>query len=89
MVISGDVLTFHDRERSEGTPSRLAATARLLVCLLLIVLIAAVPAEAARKKKRVRAYYAPPQAAMVVDLHTGKVLFEENADKARFPASIT
>jgi D-alanyl-D-alanine carboxypeptidase len=45
--------------------------------------------KASRRARKIRPAYAPPQAAMVVDLHTGKVLFEDNADKARFPASIT
>ena len=89
MVISGDVLTFRDKGRSKAAMSCLAASVRLVLAFLLIVLIAAVPAEAAKKRKKVRYHYAPPQAAMVVDLHSGKVLHEENADKARFPASVT
>jgi D-alanyl-D-alanine carboxypeptidase len=89
MVIRGDASTFFGEGRPQAAMSWLAAASRALVVLLLVVLIAAVPAEAARKKKRARAHYAPPQAAMVVDLHTGKILYEENADKSRFPASIT
>jgi len=35
------------------------------------------------------AAYSPPQAAMVVDLHSGKVLYQKSADAKRYPASIT
>lgn len=60
-------------------PDRLALAALMLAGL-------AIPAEAKTKLKR--PVYAPPQAAMVIDGHTGKVLHASNADAARFPASI-
>jgi D-alanyl-D-alanine carboxypeptidase len=47
------------------------------------------PAEAKRKIVRKGGGYNPPTAAMVVDAKTGKVLFAENADANRHPASIT
>lgn len=88
MVISGEIATFQDRARNAiGVPS-LATLARF-ACAILLILLIAVPAEAGKKRKKVRHIYSPPKAAMVVDLNTGKVLFEEHADKARFPASIT
>ena len=63
---------------------------RLAVFALIAVLaamLASVPADA--KKRRKRGNYAPPAAAMVIDAYTGKVIHAENADKPRFPASIT
>jgi len=47
------------------------------------------PAEAKRKLVRKGGGYNPPTAAMVVDTKTGKVLFAENPDASRYPASIT
>ena len=47
------------------------------------------PAEAKRKIVRKGGGYNPPTAAMVVDAKTGKVLFAENPDANRHPASIT
>jgi len=41
------------------------------------------------KPRRERYVYAPPQAAMVVDGHTGKIIHASNADEPRYPASIT
>ncbi|MGF1622856.1 MAG: serine hydrolase [Rhodomicrobiaceae bacterium] len=52
--------------------------------VLLVTALSILPAEAKKKNR-----YSPPQAAIVVDLHTGKVLYQQNADEARFPASIT
>jgi len=67
---------------------------RALVGLIGIVAIAlsvvASPAEAARKKRRhVGGGYAPPYAAMVVDVKSGRTLHAVNEDAARIPASIT
>jgi D-alanyl-D-alanine carboxypeptidase len=62
-----------------------------MVTLALVAMLAAMlvsdPADA--KKRRKRSNYAPPAAAMVIDAYTGKVLYAENADKPRFPASVT
>jgi D-alanyl-D-alanine carboxypeptidase len=63
-----------------------AKAATLLTALVLCAALIAQPADAKRRK---RVFYAPPQAAMVVDAHTGKILYESNPDEARFPASIT
>ncbi|MGI6245626.1 MAG: D-alanyl-D-alanine carboxypeptidase [Pseudochelatococcus sp.] len=46
------------------------------------------PVEAAQRKSAAPAY-APPSAAMVVDVNTGRTLFAENEDAPRIPASIT
>ncbi|AMJ63535.1 hypothetical protein AXW83_07965 [Bosea sp. PAMC 26642] len=52
--------------------------------------MAASPAEAARKKRRhVGGGYAPPYAAMVVDVKSGRTLHAVNEDAPRIPASIT
>jgi D-alanyl-D-alanine carboxypeptidase len=61
--------------------------ARLALALLVCVVVAAQPTEAAKRRKR--SFYAPPQAAMVVDGYTGKILYESNPDEPRYPASIT
>lgn len=62
-----------------------------LVSAAAVVLAAtASPAEAARKKRRhVGGGYAPPYAAMVVDVKTGRTLHAVNEDAPRIPASIT
>ncbi|HEY5796573.1 MAG TPA: D-alanyl-D-alanine carboxypeptidase [Bosea sp. (in: a-proteobacteria)] len=59
---------------------------------IVAVAVAAVasPAEAARKKRRhVGGGYAPPYAAMVVDVKSGRTLHAVNEDAPRIPASIT
>lgn len=61
--------------------------ATLALMAALAAMLASVPADAKRRAKR--SHYAPPAAAMVIDGYTGKVLFAENADKPRFPASVT
>lgn len=61
--------------------------ATLVLSGVLAVSIAAVPADARRRVKH--SNYAPPPAAMVIDAYTGKVLYAENVDKPRFPASVT
>jgi D-alanyl-D-alanine carboxypeptidase len=70
--------------RPRFTVRRLTVVA---VTALLASLLASVPADARKRAKR--SNYAPPPAAMVVDAYTGKVLYEENANKPRFPASVT
>jgi D-alanyl-D-alanine carboxypeptidase len=67
---------------------------RALVGMIGIAAVAAVavasPAEAARKKRRhVGGGYAPPYAAMVVDVKSGRTLHAVNEDAPRIPASIT
>jgi D-alanyl-D-alanine carboxypeptidase len=88
MVIVSDDSAFGLRMGVSVTWRALAALARLTLVLLVAAAIAAAPAEA-KKKKGKRSHYSPPQAAMVVDLYSGKVLYAENADNQRFPASIT
>ena len=62
-------------------------TALFALIAVLAVMLASDPADA--KKRSKRGNYAPPAAAMVIDAYTGKVLYAENADKPRFPASVT
>lgn len=65
---------------------------RLSVAILGVLvasLVWAVPAEAKKKIVRKGGGYNPPTAAMVVDYKTGRVLFAENPDALRHPASIT
>ncbi len=65
---------------------------RLSVAIIGVVVASlawASPAEAKRKIVRKGGGYNPPTAAMVVDYKTGKVLFAENPDAHRHPASIT
>ena len=67
--------------RLSGGQVAMAALALLCAALL------SQPAMAARHRKRV--FYAPPQSAMVVDGYSGKVLYQNNPDELRFPASVT
>jgi D-alanyl-D-alanine carboxypeptidase len=65
---------------------------RALVGMIGIVAVAVAavsPAEAARKKRRPGGGYAPPYAAMVVDVKSGRTLHAVNEDAPRIPASIT
>lgn len=55
---------------------------------ILALCMAMTPAEARSKRKKAPSY-TPPYAAIVVDANTGKVLFGENENAPRFPASIT
>lgn len=59
--------------------------------MLVIALVPIEDSEAARRKKPRKAtnYYAPPQAAFVINADTGAVLYEKNAYEKRFPASLT
>lgn len=61
--------------------------ARALVVFLTLSL--AVSSAEAKKRRIVRHVYSPPQAAMVLDANSGKVLHANNIDALRFPASIT
>ncbi len=55
-----------------------------------VALSVASPAEAARKKRRhVAGGYAPPYAAMVVDVKSGRTLHAVSEDAPRIPASLT
>lgn len=60
-----------------------------LLGVLIASLVWAVPAEAKKRNLRKGGGYNPPTAAMVVDYKTGRVLFAENPDALRHPASIT
>ncbi len=61
----------------------------LLGVLAAVTLAAMSPAEAARRRQAKRGGYAPPQAAIVVDAKTGKMLYGQNEDAPRIPASVT
>jgi len=54
-----------------------------------VVLGTAFGAQAATRKQPQVGGYSPPTAAIVVDAKTGKVLFAENPDAPRHPASVT
>jgi D-alanyl-D-alanine carboxypeptidase len=54
-----------------------------------VVLGTACGAQAATRKRPQVGGYSPPTAAIVVDAKTGKVLFAENPDAPRHPASVT
>ena len=72
---------------SARLPGCVRHLALFALATVLALMLAAMPADA--KKRRKRGHYAPPAAAMVIDAYTGKVIFAENADKPRFPASVT
>ena len=61
-----------------------------LAIFLAVALAGAGPADAAKKhKKRVHAGPGVPQSALVVDAASGRVLFAQDPDGARYPASLT
>jgi D-alanyl-D-alanine carboxypeptidase len=69
---------------------------KVLACVIGVTIAAtsfSAPAEARKRHKAHRVTnsqaYAPPFAAMVVDVKTGKVLMAQNEDELRHPASIT
>ncbi|PTM42657.1 D-alanyl-D-alanine carboxypeptidase [Bosea sp. 124] len=69
---------------------RLRALVGMIGIVAVAVAAVASPAEAARKKRRhVGGGYAPPYAAMVVDVKSGRTLHAVNEDAPRIPASIT
>lgn len=69
---------------------RMRALVGLIGVVALALSVAASPAEAARKKRRhVGGGYAPPYAAMVVDVKSGRTLHAVNEDAPRIPASLT
>jgi D-alanyl-D-alanine carboxypeptidase len=61
--------------------------AKIAAFTLLAFAVIATPAEA--RSRRERSGYTPPQSAMVVDGNSGKILYTNNPDEPRFPASIT
>lgn len=74
-------------------PAGILSVFRQIPACLAVTLAAAalaMPAHAAKAKpKRERYVYAPPQAALVVDGYTGKIIHASNPDEPRYPASIT
>lgn len=61
-----------------------------LIGVVAVAIASVSPAEAARKKRRpAGGGYAPPYAAMVVDVKSGRTLHAVNEDAPRIPASIT
>ncbi|MGB0084513.1 MAG: D-alanyl-D-alanine carboxypeptidase [Rhodomicrobiaceae bacterium] len=86
MVVSIGISTDH---RELGLRRAwLSGLFRLVLFLILAVALAAAPADA-KKRPLKRSHYAPPQSAVVIDGYSGKILYQENPDKPRFPASIT
>lgn len=59
------------------------------LCAVLVFITTCAEAAPRRRQARTGGGYAPPYAAIVVDMKTGKVLHEDNADARRYPASIT
>jgi D-alanyl-D-alanine carboxypeptidase len=69
---------------------RIRAFVGLVGAVAVALSVLATPAEAARKKRRpAGGGYAPPYAALVVDVKSGRTLHAVNADAPRIPASIT
>ncbi|KPF63455.1 hypothetical protein IP69_18935 [Bosea sp. AAP35] len=60
-----------------------------MIGIVAVAVASVSPAEAARKKRRPGGGYAPPYAAMVVDVKSGRTLHGVNEDAPRIPASIT
>lgn len=70
---------------------RAAATAGLAAVAATVLVSLSSPADAARRRPRPAAGggYAPPYAAMVVDVKSGRTLHADNEDALRHPASVT
>lgn len=64
--------------RTSFTLGRGASCAALAICLAILAFALPAPAAASAKS-----------AALVMDAHTGKVLYSRNADEYRYPASLT
>lgn len=69
--------------------ARVRAFVGLVGAVAVALSVMASPAEAARKKRKPGGGYAPPYAAMVVDVKSGRTLHAVNEDAPRIPASIT
>lgn len=84
MVISGGGMFQYGISEMRVISSK---SVRIVGALLaMMMLCASLPSDAQAKKKYV---YSPPKAAMVVDGYSGRILYASNADKPRYPASIT
>jgi D-alanyl-D-alanine carboxypeptidase len=68
------------------TSLRIKAAWAVFACAFAFACIMAGPAEAAKRKTKP---YNPPSAELVMDYHTGEILYARNADAERHPASLT
>jgi D-alanyl-D-alanine carboxypeptidase len=68
---------------------RMTAIVSVFIAAAIAIIATASPAEAARRKKYRHGGYAPPYAAMVVDVKSGRTLHAVNEDALRHPASVT
>ncbi len=75
------------RNRDPLLTPRLAPAVSLLLCAIVTLLFA--PADAQARRRYFRERYAPPAAAMVIDLHTGRILYSKSPNEPRYPASLT
>jgi D-alanyl-D-alanine carboxypeptidase len=86
MIASAELSPARRGQRPSLTASIEACT-HILLSALLVLAISAHSSEA--KSRRARTFYAPPQSAMVVDGNSGKIIYSNNPDELRYPASIT
>lgn len=77
-----------NRGRLGPGPVKIVAKAAVSLGALMALCLAITPAEARSKRKKGPSY-SPPYAAIVVDANTGKILFGQNENALRHPASIT
>jgi D-alanyl-D-alanine carboxypeptidase len=87
MVITAAIPFSKEKTGKRFNGHQLAHPAWLIFVLIAVTLICAFPVEAKKKTKRSR--YSPPQASMVIDAYSGKILHAENVDSLRYPASVT
>jgi D-alanyl-D-alanine carboxypeptidase len=86
MTFIADLFMRRIHRRPPGAPF---AGAIMRLALAGVLAAALSPQAADAKPRRKQSFYAPPQAAMVVDGHSGKILHASNPDEPRYPASIT
>ncbi len=85
MIASAELLSRRRGQRP-SLVTRIGTCAYIFISACIAVAVTLQPVDA---RRRSRVLYAPPQSAMVVDGNTGKILYSNNADEPRFPASIT
>ena len=86
-MIASAELSLPRRGQRPSLTTGIETCTHILLSALLVLAISTYSSEA--KSRRTRSFYAPPQSAMVVDGNSGKILYSNNPDELRYPASVT